>query len=146
MQISWWLGILSHNMDYSPKQVKVKRAQAGLGLFAAEDLKKGDFIIEYIGEHITHDEADIRGGMYLFTINEKIVIDGKTRTNTARYINHSCVPNAEAESDDEDQKIRIYAKKKISSGEEITIDYGKEHWENYIGEETCKCEKCSPEN
>jgi SET domain-containing protein len=129
-------------MDYTPKKVMVKRAKSGLGLFSGEDLKKGQFIIEYTGEHISHEEADLRGGMYLFTINEKIVIDGKTRDNIARYINHSCNPNAEAESDDEDEKIRVYAKKRIALGDEITIDYGKEHWENYIGHENCRCNKC----
>ena len=132
-------------MDYSPKKVVVKRAKTGLGLFAGEELKKGDFIIEYTGEHISHEEADKRGGMYLFTINDDVVIDGKTRENTARYINHSCGANAEAESDDEDEKIRIYAKKKILVGEEITIDYGFEHWENYIGKDNCLCEKCNNE-
>lgn len=129
-------------MDYSPKDVVVRRSKSGLGLFAKERLSSGDFIIEYTGEHITHDEADRRGGMYLFTINEDVVIDGKERANTARYINHSCEPNAEAESDDEALKIRIYAKRDIQTGEEITIDYGTEHWENHIGPDRCKCNHC----
>ena len=129
-------------MNSKKKAVSVKRANAGLGLFANKDFKCGDFIIEYVGEHISHDEADIRGGKYLFTINKKIVIDGKNRTNIARYINHGCKPNAEAESDDEEEKIRIYARKKISAGNEITLDYGKEYWEDHIGKDECRCISC----
>ena len=129
-------------MDYIPKKVLVKRSTTGLGLFAGEEMKKGDFIIEYLGEHITHDEADIRGGRYLFTIHKDTVIDGKDRSNKARYINHSCSPNAEAESDWDEEKIRIYAKKKILPHEEITLDYGKEYWEDYIKPYGCKCLTC----
>jgi len=67
-----------------PEEFQVKRSSAGLGLFSTIEFEKGDFIIEYSGEHISHDEADERGGKYLFTLTDKIVIDGKERTNTAR--------------------------------------------------------------
>lgn len=124
------------------KQVSVKRSNAGLGLFAEEDLKKGDFIIRYTGEKITTDEGDRRGGKYLFTLNKKFVIDGKGRKNTARYINHSCRPNAEPEIDEDDWTINIYAKRAIKAGEELTYDYGKEYWNDYIKPYGCRCEKC----
>ncbi len=124
------------------QSVIVKRSSAGLGLFAGKAFKRGDFIIEYTGEHITHEEADTRGGRYLFILSKKIVIDGKGRENTARYINHSCKPNAEAETDEDAGKIRISAKRAIQPGEEITYDYGKEYWNEYIKTHSCKCSDC----
>lgn len=121
---------------------KVKRGIAGLGLFATAPYKRGDFIIEYTGEKITEEEANRRGGKYLFEINDKWTIDGKGRRHTARYINHSCTPNAEAELDEEAERVFIYAKKKIQPGEEITYDYGKEYVKEYIAD-GCRCTSCT---
>jgi len=120
----------------------VKRSKTGLGLFATRDFNKGEFIIEYTGEKITTDEADSRGGQYLFILNKKFTIDGKGRENISRYVNHSCRPNAEAEIDEDEWKINILAKKKIKAGDEITYDYGKEFFNEYIKPHGCKCEKC----
>jgi uncharacterized protein len=122
----------------------VKRSKAGLGLFTTHDIKKGDFVIEYLGEHITTEEADRRGGKYLFILTDSITIDGKGRNNLARYINHSCRPNAEPESDEDEMKMRIFAKRSIKAGEELTYDYGKEYWDSHIKPYGCRCVKCSP--
>lgn len=120
----------------------VKRSSAGLGLFATQSFVRDDFIIEYTGEKITHDEADRRKGKYLFILSDTVVIDGKGRENIARYINHSCTPNAEAETDEDEGKIRIIAKKKILPGEEITYDYGKTYIAEYIAPHGCRCRSC----
>ncbi len=127
--------------NYRPA-VKSKRSSAGLGLFAGEDIAKGQLIIEYTGERISDEEADRRGGKYLFIVTDKIVIDGKGRENTARYINHACKPNAEAEHDEEDDRIYIRAKKNIKAGEEITYHYGKDYFNIMIKPEGCKCSSC----
>ncbi len=124
----------------APASVICKKAKSGLGLFAAQDIKKNTFIIEYTGNKITEEESTRRGGKYLFEINSKWAIDGKGRKNLARYINHSCVPNATAEI--KGHQVAIYAKKNISKGEEIAYDYGKEFWDEYIGSK-CRCKKCS---
>ncbi len=129
-------------MKESQQGVSVKRSRAGLGLFATQEFVRGSFIIEYTGEHISTEEADRRGGKYLFILNKEITIDGKGRENTARYINHSCKPNAEAETDESAGKIRISAKRKILPGEEITYDYGKEYCNQYIKPYGCKCAHC----
>ncbi len=121
----------------------VKRSIAGLGLFATTPLKRGDFIIEYTGELIPTEEADRRGGKYLFVVSDTKTIDGKGRDNTARYINHSCAPNAEAELDEDELRVRIYAKKKILPGEEILYDYGKEYWDEHIKPYGCRCPACT---
>ena len=121
----------------------VKRSIAGLGLFATIPFKRGDFIIEYTGELISTEEADRRGGQYLFVVSDTKTIDGKGRSNTARYVNHSCIPNAEAELDEDELRVRIYAKKKITPGEEILYDYGKEFWNEHIKPYGCRCESCT---
>ncbi len=127
--------------NYRPK-VRVKRSSAGLGLFADEDIKKDQLIIEYTGDRITQEEANRRGGKYLFDVTETLAIDGKERKHTARYINHACKPNAEAEHDEEDDRIYIRACKKIKKGDEITYHYGKEYWEGIIGKSQCRCMTC----
>ena len=69
---------------------------AGQGLFAEQDIRQGTKIIRYIGEKITHEESERRlaaGNAYIFGLDERYSIDGSTRKNTARYINHSCDPN-----------------------------------------------------
>jgi SET domain-containing protein len=69
------------------------------------------------------------------------MIDGNIKENTARYINHSCRPNCEAEG----PKGRIYilSTRNIKAGEELTYDYGKEYFETYIKPFGCKCVKCN---
>ncbi len=128
--------------DADRPRVQVKRSQTGLGLFALEDIPKGRLIIEYTGERISNDEADRRGGRYLFAVTKDLVIDGKGRQNTSRYINHSCRPNAEAEHDESDDRIYIRSIKKIMAGEEIAYDYGREYLEDLIGPGGCLCPAC----
>lgn len=122
----------------------VKRASAGLGLFARVEIPRGQKIIEYKGEKISNDEADRRGGKYLFTLSKNTVIDGKSRENRARYINHACKPNCYAEIDEDAGKVFYFAKRKIHPGEELSIHYGKEYFEDHIKPCGCKCPVCSP--
>jgi SET domain-containing protein len=125
------------------KDILVKRSAAGLGLFANRHYKKGDEIIEYLGETITTDEGNQRGGKYLFELNDQWMIDGKERGNIARYINHSCRPNAYPELSDDETQVKIYAKKKIPAGEEITYHYGPQYFKMIIKPIGCRCEKCA---
>ena len=60
-------------------KLDVKKSIAGLGLFAGEAIKKGTKVIEYIGDKVTADEANRRGGMYLFEINSRWTIDSPFR-------------------------------------------------------------------
>jgi uncharacterized protein len=123
----------------SPK-LEVKRSKAGLGLFAGEDIPKGKFVIEYRGPILTNDQANEKGGLYLFEINSRKTIDGSVRWNTARYINHSCRPNCEPII--KKGRVFIHSRKKISAGEELNYDYGKEFFNDYIKPKGCRCEKC----
>ncbi|MEX1112414.1 MAG: SET domain-containing protein [Candidatus Andersenbacteria bacterium] len=115
----------------------VRRSSAGLGLFAESEIAKDDFVTEYHGPLLSQDEADEKGGKYLFAIDKKLTIDGSSRKNTARYLNHSCKPNCEPEIDG--KRIYIYAKKKIQPGEELTYNYGKEYFNDYIKPYGCRC-------
>jgi uncharacterized protein len=125
------------------KKFQVKRGTHGLGLFAKTTFKKGDLVIEYTGEKLTTDQANERGGQYLFEINDEWTVDGRGRENTARYINHSCRPNCIPEIDGDEEHIFIYAKRTIKPGEELTYDYGKEFWNVHIKPKQCRCEKCT---
>jgi SET domain-containing protein len=120
--------------------VKVKRAQAGFGLFATTQITAGMYI-EYVGTIISNEKANkMHGARYLFEINSKWTIEGATRNNLARYINHSCSPNCE--SIQSGKKVYIKAIKKIHSGEELTYDYGKEYFNEFISPVGCVCKKC----
>jgi SET domain-containing protein len=122
------------------KQLKVKRGMNGLGLFTMLAIKKNAFIIEYTGELLTAKEADERGGQYLFELNSRWTLDGRTRKNLARYINHSCRPNCE--TDVKGKRVLITAKRAIKEGEELSYDYGKSFWNEWIKPKGCRCEKC----
>jgi SET domain-containing protein len=95
------------------------------GCFAACDIKKGDKVIEYVGPHISK-EASAKEceneNVYIFTLNDKVDINGNVDWNPARFINHSCAPNCESENDDE--HIWILAIRDIKAGEELTYNYG----------------------
>ena len=113
------------------------KPDTGKGLFAADTIEKGDFVLEYTGKKIPTPYADTLRSRYLFEIDEEWTIDGSPRTNIARYINHSCDPNTEAEV--EDRRIMIYATKTIPKGEELTIDYDTEYFDEFIRPVGCKC-------
>jgi SET domain-containing protein len=126
----------------SPSKVIVKKSSAGLGLFAGKAFKKGQRIIEYTGETITAEEANRRGGRYLFELNDKKTIDGKGRENVARYINHSCRPNCYPELNFAETRVFIIAKRNIKAGEELTYHYGPHYFKEIIKPAGCRCEKC----
>ncbi len=125
-----------------PGDLKVKKGINGLGLFTTVPIKKGDCIIEYVGDILTtQDEVNERGGQYLFEVSSKKTIDGTARTNTARYINHACTPNCEVEI--HKTRVFIYAKRNIKEGEELFYDYGKDFWNTHIKPKGCRCMKCT---
>jgi len=127
-----------------PKDLATKRGVNGLGLFANVPMKKGDCIIEYVGEVIDDKEANRRGGRYLFQTSKDRHVDGTARANTARYINHSCKPNCEV--DIVRGRIFVYAKRAITPGEELNYDYGEEYFDEHIKPKGCGCSNCKRSN
>ncbi|MGH8123765.1 MAG: SET domain-containing protein [Rudaea sp.] len=109
----------------------------GNGVFAARNLPKGIPVIEYRGRRLTHAQAnrmyanDVDSGhTFLFTLNEKYLIDGGDGGNDARWINHGCAPNCQAwvvenkRGDKSRDRIVIETRRAIREGEELTYDYG----------------------
>jgi len=119
---------------------RVGRSRTGLGLFAAEPIEKGAYIIEYTGPRVTSAKADELNNKYLFEISSRWTINGASRRNLARYANHSCRPNAE--SDVVRGVVKILAKRNIKPGEEITYNYGKDYFDTFLKPIGCKCPKC----
>lgn len=114
-----------------PKQKFVVRNSPieGKGAFATDRIRKGETITEYTGELISSDEGDRRysegkeatGPILLFKVGKNKVIDAGINGNDAKYINHSCDPNAESVGTT--QHIYIQAIRTIYPGEEIVYDY-----------------------
>src|SRR5260370_1143372 len=122
--------------------VPVGRSASGLGLFAKNPIERGGHVATYRGPRISTEEAlrrEARGARYMFTINNRWTIDGSPRWNLARYINHSCRPNAKAVG--RNGGIVIVASHRIEPGEEITFDYGREYFD-YFFKNDCRCSAC----
>jgi hypothetical protein len=110
----------------------------GQGVFAAAALKRGERVIEYLGEKITKAESARRcerQNWRIFALDDEFDLDGDFDWNPARLVNHSCAPNCEA--DCEEGRIWITALRDIRPGEEITFNYGYD-WEAYE-EHPCRC-------
>jgi SET domain-containing protein len=126
------------------RSFRVGRSRTGLGLFATQPIKKREYIVTYRGRRIANAEADrleARGSRYMFEINSRWTIDGSPRWNIARYVNHSCRPNAEA-IERKGRVIVYIARRKIKPDEEITVDYGKDYFDAFITKSRCLCVKC----
>jgi uncharacterized protein len=101
----------------------------GLGVFAARRIPRGTRIIEYVGERVSHAEADRRyerkeagdAHTFLFIVDARTVIDAGVDGNEARFVNHACDPNCESVI--EDRRVFIEALRAIEPGEELTYDY-----------------------
>jgi len=101
----------------------------GRGVFATRRIEKGERIIEYLGERVSHEEADRRYELkedndshtFLFIVDSKTVIDAGVDGNEARFFNHSCNPNCESVV--EKRRVYIEAIRAIEPGEEMTYDY-----------------------
>lgn len=144
------------------RRIQVRRSGVhGKGVFALRPLKKGEVVIEYKGEVIDwqealrrhpHDPKDPDHTFY-FHVDEKNVIDAKHGGNAARWINHACAPNCEA--DEVDGRVFIKALRAIKPGEELFYDYGliidekytpklKKQFACHCGAKTCRGTMLAP--
>ena len=112
------------------KWLLVRRSKVhGNGCFARRDIPKGTRVIEYLGDRISHKEADRRyenadvndNHTFLFIADRRTVIDATKGGNEARWINHSCDGNCESEI--EKSRVFIDARRDIEKGEELGYDY-----------------------
>jgi uncharacterized protein len=105
-----------------------KSSIQGTGAFATAAIPRGTRIVEYTGERVSHAEGDRRydgkeskGPVLLFTVDNRTVIDAGVNGNEARFVNHSCHPNCEANI--ERGHVYLDALRDISPGEELAYDY-----------------------
>ncbi|KAH0814371.1 hypothetical protein GEV33_008420 [Tenebrio molitor] len=106
----------------------------------------GEFILEYVGEVLDHEEFDVRADdysndknrhYYFMSLRADAIIDATIKGNISRFINHSCDPNAETQKWTVNGELRIgfFSTRTILAGEEITFDY---RFQRY-GKEAQKC-------
>ncbi|KAI0222919.1 hypothetical protein L0F63_006224 [Massospora cicadina] len=126
----------------------------GYGLQAAEDFSKGQFVMEYVGEVISHnafvrrtEKYNLRGAkhFYFMSLNANKYIDATTVGSLARFINHSCNPNCVLQKwiVGSHVSIGIFTQRGIKKGEELTFDYKFQRYgavaqKCYCGEPNCK--------
>ena len=131
--------------DYAKLDVQ-RTGRKGHGLFTKQALRKGQFIIEYIGEVLHEDEyrsrkarydEDGRRHYYFMTLSSSETIDAAERGNAGRFLNHSCDPNCETQKwmVNGELCIGIYALTDIDAGDELTFDYNFERY----GDNPIKC-------
>jgi SET domain-containing protein len=120
------------------KRIAARRSPIhGNGVFALADIPAKTELIEYRGKRLTHAQADRlyantsdTGHTFLFTLNDRYVIDANTDGNIARWINHSCKPNCRAlveeneGGDGRKDRVLIETLRPLRAGEELTYDYG----------------------
>jgi len=116
--------------EAAPPPILVRDSSVhGRGVFATRRIEKGERVIEYLGERVSHEEADRRyeskeendSHTFLFIVDSKTVIDAGVDGNDARFFNHSCDPNCESVV--EKRRVYIEALRAIEPGEEMTYDY-----------------------
>ncbi|XP_072908170.1 histone-lysine N-methyltransferase EHMT1-like isoform X7 [Hemitrygon akajei] len=127
----------------------------GWGVRSLQDIPKGHFICEYVGELITDAEADVReDDSYLFDLDNKegdvYCIDARYYGNVSRFVNHLCEPNLipvrvfMSHQDLRFPRIAFFSSRDIKCGEELGFDYGDRFWDIKSKYFTCQCgsEKC----
>ena len=126
----------------------------GWGLKAQHEIKKGDFVVEYVGELIDNDEFRRRlknkqdageEAYYFLTLDNNRMIDAGPSGNFARFMNHSCQPNCETQKWTVlgDIRIGLFAVEDIPAHTELTFNYQLECAQDVSNEskrqQPCNC-------
>ncbi|XP_068133166.1 histone-lysine N-methyltransferase, H3 lysine-36 specific [Hyperolius riggenbachi] len=140
------------NQAFSKRQypdVEIFRTLSrGWGLRCKSDIKKGEFVNEYVGEMIDEEECRARirhaqehdiSNFYMLTLDKDRVIDAGPKGNFARFMNHCCQPNCETQkwTVNGDTRVGLFALCDIKAGTELTFNYNLECLGN--GKTVCKC-------
>ncbi|KAM7376370.1 hypothetical protein PAMP_006111 [Pampus punctatissimus] len=140
------------NQDFTkrlyPETKIIKTAGKGWGLISLRDIKKGEFVNEYIGELIDEEECRARikyaqenniTDFYMLTIDKDRIIDAGPKGNYSRFMNHSCQPNCETQkwTVNGDTRVGLFAVCDIPAGTELTFNYNLD----CLGNEktVCRC-------
>ncbi|CAG5866869.1 unnamed protein product [Menidia menidia] len=126
------------NQDFTqrlyPETKIIKTPGKGWGLISLRDIKKGEFVNEYIGELIDEEECRARinhahenniTNFYMLTIDKDRIIDAGPKGNYSRFMNHSCQPNCETQkwTVNGDTRVGLFAVCDIPAGTELTFNY-----------------------
>ncbi|XP_051540016.1 histone-lysine N-methyltransferase NSD3-like isoform X1 [Myxocyprinus asiaticus] len=147
-----------HNQCFSKRLYTdtevIKTSGRGWGLKTKQDLKKGDFVMEYVGELIDSEECKQRirnanenhvTNFYMLTLTKDRVIDAGPKGNVSRFMNHSCSPNCETQkwTVNGDVRIGLFTLCDIAADTELTFNYNLDCLGN--GRTSCHCgaENCS---
>lgn len=140
------------NQAFSKRQypeVEIFRTLSrGWGLRSKSDIKKGEFVNEYVGEMIDEEECHARiryaqehdiSNFYMLTLDKDRVIDAGPKGNFARFMNHCCQPNCETQkwTVNGDTRVGLFALCDVKAGTELTFNYNLECLGN--GKTVCKC-------
>ncbi|XP_029983076.1 histone-lysine N-methyltransferase NSD2 isoform X2 [Sphaeramia orbicularis] len=140
------------NQDFTkrlyPETKIIKTVGKGWGLVSLRDIKKGEFVNEYIGELIDEEECRARikyaqenniTDFYMLTIDKDRIIDAGPKGNYSRFMNHSCQPNCETQkwTVNGDTRVGLFAVCDIPAGTELTFNYNLD----CLGNEktVCRC-------
>ncbi|XP_056134541.1 histone-lysine N-methyltransferase NSD3 [Lampris incognitus] len=132
----------------------MKTEGRGWGLRTNQALKKGEFVMEYVGEVIDSEECQQRikrahenhvTNFYMLTLTKDRVIDAGPKGNSSRFINHSCSPNCETQkwTVNGDVRIGIFTLCDIEAGTELTFNYNLHCVGNRRTSCHCGAENCS---
>lgn len=122
--------------------------QKGWGVRAQEIIKKGTYILEYVGEVVTELEFKERMHTvytndihhYCLHLDKGLFIDGHRMGSDCRFVNHSCEPNCEMQkwSVNGLPRMALFAMGDIEPGQELTYDYNFSLFNPAEGQ-VCKC-------
>jgi uncharacterized protein len=119
--------------ELTERLIEVRKSGVhGKGMYALRDIPSGQILIEYQGRIISWKQALRRhphdlsqpNHTFYFSLADGRCIDGNDMGNDARWINHACQPNCEADEDEKNQRVWIKALRHIKKGEELFYDYG----------------------
>ncbi|XP_054342528.1 histone-lysine N-methyltransferase NSD2 isoform X2 [Pongo pygmaeus] len=135
-----------------PETKIIKTDGKGWGLVAKRDIRKGEFVNEYVGELIDEEECMARikhahendiTHFYMLTIDKDRIIDAGPKGNYSRFMNHSCQPNCETLkwTVNGDTRVGLFAVCDIPAGTELTFNYNLD----CLGNEKTVC-RCGASN
>jgi uncharacterized protein len=127
----------------------------GRGVYARCLIREDETVCEYKGEIISEAEVARRypenmeglNHTFVFGVAHNHNIDGGSKGNIARWINHSCAPNCDTY--EKDKRMFVRAARDIRAGEELSYDYAieagerltkavKARWPCWCGAKECR--------
>ncbi|KAJ6652956.1 hypothetical protein lerEdw1_010266 [Lerista edwardsae] len=137
-----------------PEAEITKTERRGWGLTTKRNIKKGEFVNEYVGELIDEEECRLRikrahensvTNFYMLTVTKDRIIDAGPKGNYSRFMNHSCNPNCETQkwTVNGDVRVGLFALCDIPAGMELTFNYNLDCLGNGRTECHCGANNCS---